>query len=99
MLRRDRTRGKLATALDAETSFELLNTLFRGQPRVIHVVMTCNTRESHVIIRVPAVIKTLEDAVRRESLADCHGQSTVIGRVFRYQGKWRVFLRLITDKN
>ncbi|XP_052255185.1 transient receptor potential cation channel subfamily M member 2-like [Dreissena polymorpha] len=45
--------------------------------------MTCNTRESHVIIRVPAVIKTLEHAVRRESLAGCNGQSTVIVRVFR----------------
>ncbi|KAH3689577.1 hypothetical protein DPMN_194372 [Dreissena polymorpha] len=83
MLRRDRTQGKLATALDAETSLELLSTLYRGQPRVIHV-----------IIRFPAVIKTLEDAERLERLAGCHGQSTVIGRVFRYQGKWRVFCGL-----
>ena len=31
-------------------SFELLKTLARGQPRVAHVVKTCNTRETHVII-------------------------------------------------
>ena len=54
-----------------------------GQPRAAHVVKTCNTRETHVIIRVPAVIKTWGDAVRRESLGVCHGQSTVIGRVLR----------------
>ena len=35
----------------------------------------------HLIIRVPAVIKTWGDAVRRESLGICHGQSRVIGRV------------------
>ena len=46
-------------------------------------VKTCNTRETHVIIRVPAVIEPLGDAVRRESLAVCHGQSTAIGRVLR----------------
>ena len=34
-------------------------------------------------MRVPAVIKTLGDAVRRDSLGVCHGQSTVIGRVLR----------------
>ena len=44
---------------------------------------TWNTRESNVIIRVPAVIKTWGDAVRRESLGVCLGQSTVIGRVLR----------------
>ena len=44
---------------------------------------TWNTRETHVIIRVPAVIKTCGDAVRRESLEACPGQSTVIGRVLR----------------
>ena len=47
------------------------------------MVKTCNTRETHVIIRVLAVIKTWGDAVRRESLGVCHGQSTVIGRVLR----------------
>ena len=66
---------------DVVTSFELLKTLARGQPRVTHVVKTCNTRDTHVIIRVPAVIKTWMDAVRRESLGVCHGHSTVIGRV------------------
>ena len=55
----------------------------RGQTRVVHVVKTCNTRETHVIIRVPAVIKTWGDAVRRESLGNSHGQSTVIGRMLR----------------
>ena len=40
-------------------------------------------RESHVIIRVPAVIKTWGDAERRESLGVCLGQTTVIGRVLR----------------
>ena len=45
------------------------------------------------MIRVPAVIKTWGDAVRRESLGICHGQSTVIGRVLRVgnTGKKRVF--------
>ena len=57
--------------------------LARGQPRLAHVVKTCNTRETHVIIRVPDVIKTLGDAVRRESLGVRHGQSMVIGRVLR----------------
>ena len=81
--RRGRTRRKIRTASDAAKSFELLKILARGQPRVAHVVKTCNTRETHVIIRVPAVIKTWGDAVRRESLGVCLGQSTVIGRVLR----------------
>ncbi|KAH3787672.1 hypothetical protein DPMN_165799 [Dreissena polymorpha] len=81
MFRRGRTRGKFGTALDAENNVELFKTENRGPPREIDVVKTCNTREAHVIIRVPAVIKTLEDAVRRESLVGCHGQITVIGRV------------------
>ena len=55
----------------------------RGQTRVAHVVKTCITRETHAIIRVPAVIKTWGDAVRRESLGNSHGQSTVIGRMLR----------------
>ena len=66
---------------DAVKSFELLKTFYHVQPRAAHVVKTCNTRETHVISRVPAVIKTWLDAVRRESLAVCHEQSTVIGRV------------------
>ena len=61
----------------------MLKILARGKPRVAHVEKTCNTREIHVIIRGPAVIKTWEDAVRGESLAVCHGHSTVIGRVLR----------------
>ena len=80
---RGRTRGKFGTALDAENNVELFKTENRGPPREIDVVKTCNTREAHVIIRVPAVIKTLEDAVRRVILAGCHGQRTVIGRVLR----------------
>ena len=75
--------GKIGTALGAAKHFELLKLLAHGQLRVAHVVKTCNTREAHVIIRVPAVIKTWGDAVRRESLGICHGQSTVIGRVLR----------------
>ena len=47
------------------------------------MVKTCNTREPHVIIRVPAVTKTWGDAARRKNLGVCHGQSTVIGRVLR----------------
>ena len=62
-------------------NFELLKILAPGQPRVAHVVKTCNTHETHVIIRVPAVIKTWGDTLRRESLGVSHGQSTVIGRV------------------
>ena len=81
--RHGRTRRKIGTASDAAKSFELLNILARGQPRVAHVVKTCNTRETRVIIRVPAVIKTWGDAVRRGSLGVCLGQSTVIGRVLR----------------
>ena len=46
----------MGTASDAAKSFELLKILARGQPRVAHVVKTHNTRETHVIIRVPAVI-------------------------------------------
>jgi len=54
--------------------FKLLKCLAHRQPRAIHVVKTCNTLETHVIIRVPAVIKTWGDALRREG----RGQSTVI---------------------
>ena len=81
--RRDRTRRKIGTASDAAKSFELLKILARGQPRVAHVVKTCNTHETHVIIRVPAVIKTWGDVVRRESLGGCLEQSTFIWRVLR----------------
>ena len=56
--RRDRTWENIGTASDAEESFELLKTLERGQARTAHVVRTCSTGETHVIIRVPAVIKT-----------------------------------------
>ena len=56
--RRGRTWGKIGTASDAAKSFELLKILARGQSRVAHVVKAWNTRETHVIIRVPAVIKT-----------------------------------------
>ena len=49
---------KIGTASDAAKSFELLTILARGQPRVAHVVKTCNTLETNVIIRVPAAIKT-----------------------------------------
>ena len=91
--RRGRTRGKIGTELDAETSFELLKILYRGQPRAAHVVKTCNTRATHVIIRVSAVIKTWEDAVRRESLSGLsraeHGHWTCVPRW--YHGKKRVF--------
>ena len=76
-------RGEIGTASDTAKSFELLKILARGQSRVTHVVKTCNTRETHVIIRVPAVIKTWGDTVRPESLRVCHGQSTVVGRVLR----------------
>ena len=48
------------------------------------MVKTCNTCETHVIIRVPAVIKTWGDAVRRESWGVCHGESTVIRQVLRH---------------
>ena len=58
-----------------------LKVLACGQPWAAHVVRTCNTRGTHVIIHVPAVIKTWADVVRRESLGVCHGQSTVIERV------------------
>ncbi|KAH3808554.1 hypothetical protein DPMN_136911 [Dreissena polymorpha] len=73
----------------------------RGRTRgKLDTALDAEKSEKHVIIRVPAVIKTLEDAVRRESLAGCHGHSTVIGRVFRVGIKGNgVFLRLITDKN
>ena len=56
--RRGRTWGKIGTASDGEESFELLKTLARGQARTAHAVRTCNTRETHVIIRVPAVNKS-----------------------------------------
>ena len=74
--------SSLRRASDAAKSFELLK-IARGQPRVAHVVKTCNTRETRVKIRVPTVIKTWGDAVRRESLGVRLGQSTVIGRVLR----------------
>ena len=77
-------RGKIGTASDAAKSFELLKILACRQPRAAHVVKTCNTRETHVIIRVPAAwLKLGGDAVRHESLGVCHGQSMVIGRVLR----------------
>ena len=56
--RRGRTWGKIGTASDAEESIELLKTLARGQARTAHVVRTCNTRETHVIIRVSTVNKS-----------------------------------------
>ena len=56
--RRGRTWGKIGTASDAEESLELFKTSQRGQARTAHVVTTCNKRETHVIICVPAVIKT-----------------------------------------
>ena len=83
MYRRGRTQGKIGTSSDAAKSFGMLKILARGQPRSAHVVKTCKTRETHVIISVPAVIKTWGDVVRRKSLAVYHGQSTVIGRVLR----------------
>ena len=79
--RRGRTWGKIKTASYTTKCFELLKILARGQPRAAHEAKTCNPRETHVIIRVPTVIKTCGDAVGRESLGVCHGQSTVIGRV------------------
>ena len=48
----------IGTASDAAKSFELLKILAHGQPRAAHVVKTCNTRETHVMIHVTAVIKT-----------------------------------------
>ena len=56
--RRGRAWGKILAASDAEESFELLKTLARGQARTAHVIRTCNTRETHVTIRVPAVIQS-----------------------------------------
>ena len=76
-----RTRGKIRTASDMAKSFELLKILARGQPQAAHMVKMCYTHETHVIIRVPAVIKTWKDAVRGESLGACHGP--VSGRVLR----------------
>ncbi len=54
--------------------FELLKILDREQPQVAHVVETCTTHKTHVIICVPAVIKTWGDATTHESLAVRHGQ-------------------------
>ena len=73
-------RGENRNGVGRGKEFELLKILARGQPRVAHVVKTCNTHETHMKIRVPAVIKTWGDAVKRESLGNSHGQSTVIGR-------------------
>ena len=36
---------------------------------MVHVVQTCYGRETHVIVRVPAVIRTFVDALGRECLA------------------------------
>ena len=47
------------------------------------MITTCNTCETHVIIRVPTAIKTWEHAVRRVNLTVLHRQSTVFGRVLR----------------
>ena len=49
---RGRMWGKIGMASDAEAS------LARGQARAAHMVWTCNTRETYMIVRVPAVIKT-----------------------------------------
>ena len=56
--RSGRTWGKDRNGVGRGRKFELLKTLARGQARTAHVVSTCNTRETHVIIHVPAVIKT-----------------------------------------
>ena len=79
-------------------SFELLKILARGQPRAAHVVKMCNTRETHLIIRVPAVIKTWADAERRESLAVCQGQSTIIIFDFDLKPDHTALYGLITAK-
>lgn len=68
---------------DAVKRFELLKTLARVQPRAAHVVYTCHECETHVIVRVPAVIETWIDAVRRGSFAVFHVKSTVIGLLLR----------------
>ena len=73
--RRGRTRGKIGTTSDAAKIFELFKMLARGQPRAAHVVKTCNTRETHVIIRVLLVIKTWGNAVRREMLGSVTGRA------------------------
>ena len=75
--------GKIGTASDAAKSFDLLKILARGHPRAAQVVKTYDTCETHMIIRVLAVIETWGDAVRCESLGACHGQSTIIGWVLR----------------
>ena len=76
-------RGENRNGVGRGKKFWTAQNLAHGQPWAAHVLKTCNTREAHVIIRVPAVIKIWGDAVRRESLGVCHGQSTVIGRVLR----------------
>ena len=75
--------GKIGTASDEEKVLNCSKILAREHPPVAHVVKTCNTRKTHVMIRVPAVTKTWGDAVRRESLGVCRGQSTAITRVLR----------------
>jgi hypothetical protein len=82
---RDRTRKEIRTALDAVQSFELLKSLAHGQPRVAHVVKTCNACETHVIIRVSAVKTRKFSRVSRVE----HGHRTGVTRW--YQGKWRMF--------
>ena len=88
--RRGRTQGKMS---DAAKSFELHKILSRGQPRVAHVVKTCSIRETHMMMRVPAVIKTLWDAGGRERFSGLsrteHGHRTGVTRW--YHGKSRVF--------
>ena len=87
---RDRTRKEIRMSLDAETIFELLKILFRGQRRVTDVVRTWNRRGTDVIMRASAVIQTWKDAIGRESLAAYHGlsrsehvHSTAVPRSFR----------------
>ena len=79
---RDRTRGEIRTPADAVKIFELLKNLFRVQSRTTDVVKTWSRRGTHVIVRALAVIKTWGDAVRRESLAVYHGQSTAVTRSY-----------------
>ena len=62
----------------------LLKILARGQPRAAHVVRTCNKSETHVIIRVPAVIKTWGRRLKTRKFSGLsgseHGRRTRVTR-------------------
>jgi hypothetical protein len=63
--------------------FELLKILAYGQTRVVHVVMTCNKRETHVIISaLDAEVRTCIMKKKERTFLDVHVQIVRVCMVY-----------------